>query len=186
MIQSGHNFSHVTTAQGWGLLSQFPPFHYFPKFSSLPKHTLTVKYRIYIWQVSPQLSCGDTCQIWMWFKESNMYFCEIENFAYRSREINKRSFSNPDPCSHGMRKSVSWSYYHFTHIAKFSNGLLSVQDRCTSIVNLLRPRVAYMRQWPRPSLVQIMACRLLGAKPLSEPMLTYCQLDHKEQNQVKY
>ena len=25
-----------------------------------------------------------------------------------------------------------------------------------------------------PSLVQIMACRLTGAKPLSEPMLEYC------------
>ena len=78
-----------------GLLSQFPPFHYFPNFSSLSKHTLTVKYRIYIWQLSPQLSCGDTCQIWMWFEESNMYFCETENFAYG--EINERSFSNPHP-----------------------------------------------------------------------------------------
>ena len=80
---------------GWGLLSQFPPFLYFPNFSSLPKHTLTVKHRIDIWQVSPQLSCGDTCQIWMWFEEFNMYFCETENFAYG--EINERSFSNPHP-----------------------------------------------------------------------------------------
>ena len=31
----------------------------------------------------------------MWFKESNRYFCKIENFAYR--EINGRSFSNPTP-----------------------------------------------------------------------------------------
>ena len=31
-----------------------------------------------------------------------------------------------------------------------------------------------MRQWTTPSLVQIMACRLLSTKPLSEPMLTYC------------
>ena len=79
--------------QGWGLLSHFPPFRYFPNFSSLSKHTLAVRYRVYIWQVSPQLSCGDTCQIWMWFKESNMYFYKIENFAYE--EINERSFSNP-------------------------------------------------------------------------------------------
>ena len=42
-----------------------------------------------------QLSCGDTCQIWMWCKESNMHFCKIENFAYG--EINERSFSNPHP-----------------------------------------------------------------------------------------
>ena len=25
-----------------------------------------------------------------------------------------------------------------------------------------------------PSLVQIMACRLVGAKPLSEPLMEYC------------
>ena len=31
-----------------------------------------------------------------------------------------------------------------------------------------------------------MACRLLGAKQLSEPMLTDSQLDPKEQNSVKY
>ena len=34
----------------------------------------------------------------------------------------------------------------------------------------------------KPSLVQIMACRLLGTKPLSEPMLEYCKLDYWEQN----
>ena len=39
---------------------------------------------------------------------------------------------------------------------------------------------AYRRQWTMSTLVQIMACRLDGAKPLSEPMLIYCQLDPKE------
>ena len=34
----------------------------------------------------------------------------------------------------------------------------------------------YMRQKIRPPLFQIMACRLLGAKPSSEPILDYCQL----------
>ena len=31
-----------------------------------------------------------------------------------------------------------------------------------------------------------MVCRLFGAKPLSEPMMTYCQLDHKEHISIKY
>ena len=31
----------------------------------------------------------------MWFKESNRYFCKIENFAYG--EISEQSFSNPHP-----------------------------------------------------------------------------------------
>ena len=35
---------------------------------------------------------------------------------------------------------------------------------------------AYMRQWTESSLVQVMACRLFGAKPLPEPMLVCCQL----------
>ena len=36
---------------------------------------------------------------------------------------------------------------------------------------------AYMRPWTGSPLVQIMACRLFGTKPLSKPMLVYCQLD---------
>ena len=43
-----------------------------------------------------------------------------------------------------------------------------------SWINSLRPSDAYMRQLTRPSLVQIMACRLDGAKQLSEPLLEYC------------
>ena len=43
-----------------------------------------------------------------------------------------------------------------------------------------------MRQYNITSLVQIMACRLFGAKPLSEPMLPYCQLDPKEHISVKF
>ena len=85
------------TGQGWGLLNQFPPFRYFPNFWGSWKHTLGMEYHVYIRQVSPQLSCGDTCQIWMWFKESSRYFCKIENFA--CEEINERSFSNPHPRS---------------------------------------------------------------------------------------
>ena len=48
---------------GGGLLSQFPPFRYFPIFSTPSSHTLAIKYHVYIWQVSPQLSFGGTCQI---------------------------------------------------------------------------------------------------------------------------
>ena len=81
------------TGQGWGLLSQFPPFRYFHIVSGSWKHTVAIEYHIHIWQVSPQLSCGDTYQIWMLFKASNRYFCKIEYFAYG--EINERSFSNP-------------------------------------------------------------------------------------------
>ena len=44
-------------------------------------------------------------------------------------------------------------------------------------INSSPPSAAYMCQWIGSALVQIMACRLIGDKPLSKPMLGYCQLD---------
>ena len=43
----------------------------------------------------------------------------------------------------------------------------------TAVMNSLRPCDAYMCQWTRPPLVQIMTCHLFGTKPSSEPMLAY-------------
>ena len=37
-----------------------------------------------------------------------------------------------------------------------------------------------MLQETIPSLIQIMTCRLFSAKPLSDPVMTYCQLNHEE------
>ena len=53
-------------------------------------------------------------------------------------------------------------------------------------LNWLRPRDTYMRHQTRPSLVQIMACSLFGAKPISEPMLDYCKLDFCEHISMKF
>ena len=53
---------------------------------------------------------------------------------------------------------------------KYANG----QD--IHIFNLSPPSAAYKGQWIGSALVQLMACRLFGAKPLSEPVLPYCQL----------
>ena len=78
-----------------GITKPISPFSYFPNFSTSPKYMLAIEYHVHIWQVSPQLSCSDTCQIWMRLKERNRYFCQIENFAYG--EIDKQSFSNPHP-----------------------------------------------------------------------------------------
>ena len=46
-------------------------------------------------QKQRKLNCDDTFQIWMWFKESNKYFCKVENSAYV--EIIERSFSHIHP-----------------------------------------------------------------------------------------
>ena len=72
----------VFLAQGWwGLLSLFCLFCYSPLLLSLSRNWLPMEYYVYIWQVSPQLSCGDTWQIWTWFKLNNVYFCKIKIFS---------------------------------------------------------------------------------------------------------
>ena len=48
------------------------------------------------------------------------------------------------------------------------------------------PSAAYMHQWIRWAWVKIIACRLFGTKPLSKPILGYCQLDPYEQTSVKF
>ena len=42
-------------------------------------------------------------------------------------------------------------------------------------LNSSHPSFVSIRQWIVSALVQIMACHLFGAKPLSKPMLGYCQ-----------
>ena len=43
-------------------------FRWFPDVLPLSNHWLPLGYYVHSWQVLPQLSCGDTCQIWMWCK----------------------------------------------------------------------------------------------------------------------
>ena len=93
-------YSENDSVQGLVLLRQFPPFRYFPIFSVLSNHTLTIEYHVYIWQVSPQLCCGDTCQIRMWFEESNMYFCQKKKSKILLTEkLTNRAVVTPTPGS---------------------------------------------------------------------------------------
>ena len=117
---------------GGGVISQFPLFHYFLNFSVSPKYTLAIENHVHIWQVSLQLRCSDTCQIWMWHKESNRYFWQIKYFVYD--KVNKLSSSNPQPRSPVMQLSLC-------------NAL---EDWTPCIIrwcfNSLRPSDAYIRQ----------------------------------------
>ena len=58
-----------------GVTKSIFPFRYFPNSSERTKHLLHVWYHVGIWQVSPQLSCGDIWQIWTWLKVSDLYVC---------------------------------------------------------------------------------------------------------------
>ena len=55
-----------------------------------------------------------------------------------------------------------------------------------TVAILIRINAAYMRQWIGSTLVQIMALRLVGAKPLFKTMQGYCQLDPCKQTSVTF
>ena len=52
-------------------------------------------------------------------------------------------------------------------------------------INSSRPSDAYIGQGNIPTMLQIVVCRLFGTKPLSEPILPYCQLDIKKHISLK-
>ena len=65
----------MATGHGWGVLKLFSlisPLSRLTKFYVCSNH-------IYIWQVTPQLRCGNTCQIWMWYSAGKQCFEKISN-----------------------------------------------------------------------------------------------------------
>ena len=78
-----------------------------------------------------------------------------------------------------VQQVLNWNYFNglVQDCDNFSVLAMELLQSCTKIDGFVLThwgRVTYMHQLTRPSLVQIMACRPLGAKPLSEPMLGYC------------
>ena len=53
-------------------------------------------------------------------------------------------------------------------------------------VNLSPTSASYMRRWTGSTLVQVMACRLFGTKPLLKAMLSYNQFNSREQISLKF
>ena len=69
-----------------------------------------------------------------------------------------------------MSKYIPWLFIHVIIFHTLNLKLIEV-EWCI---------YTYQHTYIIPTLLRIMACRLVGAKPLSEPMLSYCQSDHKE------
>ena len=65
-----------------------------------------------------------------------------------------------------------------TYSSKMVSLYGGMQFRMEFIIHAAPTSVAYMWLWISSALVPIMACRLFGAKPLPETMLTYCQSLH--------
>ena len=87
-----------------GVTKTIPPFHYFPNFSTSPKYTLAIEYHVHIWQVSRQLSCGDTCQIWIGFKNITDTFTRSKILLME--KLTDRTIVTPTPGQHGGHSPI--------------------------------------------------------------------------------
>ena len=79
-----------------------------------------------------------------------------------------------EPAHRRLTSQLCLCSNHHSTWAQLSNNFFV---QCISLINSSLPSAAYMRQWIESILVQIMACRLFGAKPLFKPMLYFWQLD---------
>ena len=114
-----------------------------------------MQFRTQNWPISVRLS-GSICDwesvgTWAWGCEHK----SEQNGCCFADNIFKLIFFNKNIC---LWFKVHWSLFLRVHL----------------FLSHFQLNDAYMHQWTRPSLVQIMVCRLVGAKPLCETMLEYC------------
>ena len=70
------------------------------------------------------------------------------------------------------------SWYAFLNVIQEANGYIFKMWTVPSEgVNPAPTSAAYIRLWIGSALGQMMACRIFVTKPLSKPVLFYCQLD---------
>ena len=82
----------------------------------------------------------------------------------------------------GMFTPFIWYFYNPFYFSGYINTYeyKNITYHALSALNSSSPSAAYMRLWTQSALFQIMACRLYSAKTLSEPILTYYQLDPED------
>ena len=72
-----------------------------------------------------------------------------------------------------------------TFSTMFCSVLPIARMQTTTLIDSYSSSAAYIRQCIGLTLVQIIACRRFGAKPLSKSVLLYCPLDPKERNFIE-
>ena len=128
------------------------------------RHNLYVSYIMFIFdKVFPQVSCGDICQIWTWFKGSNIYCCKIWHVTHGN--ISKQIINT----LRLRQKGGHFAYDIFKLIFSNKNVWIPIKISPKFVLQCTTNNVQ--------TLVQIMAWCRPGDKPLSESM-TGCLLTH--------
>ena len=79
-------------------------------FFRIIKALFTCVYHLHIWQVSPQLSCSDTCQIWLWFNRSIKYYDKSQFLKWR--KLTGFFWYSPPQLHIPMQATLEWFSQH--------------------------------------------------------------------------
>ena len=128
------------------------------------------------------------CEIWIMNSWTICKTCiRTLIIKHPSYNINTGMFSIL--CTYQLVYMLLWNDYLRLHQTPANKKTITAPHAISwnkKVINSSPPGATYMRQWIWNALVQIMACRLFGAKPLFKQMLGYCQVDPKEQTLVKF
>ena len=110
------------------------------------------------------------------YKEMELWpFCTCHQFPFRQPHC------QANLALRTMKNCTKFTRLQFCILREISLQNLHIDSKTYASSNTIKSSppsaVYYMCQWTGSALVQIMTCRLFGAKPLSEPMLIYCKLD---------
>ena len=100
---------------GWGLqlIKHFPTFtinSYLAVITQQHHGVLTVEYHIHISQLPLQLSCGDNCHIWTWFKGACISVISKLPLTEKLTQI----FVTLDPCTISLGQvHIMWHIYRW-------------------------------------------------------------------------
>ena len=97
----------------------------------------------------------------------------FQQILEQSCEIRRISTHSPHP---NVSTATFLVGFRINYKALIHHKKLNMSNK-GKVISSPPPSVAYTRPCTRIALVQIMACRLFGAKLLPEQMPTYCQLD---------
>ena len=131
-----------------------------------------VSFSIHVWY---------TCQFLLLFQpiwdHDDSHESTLSSLTEHSLSITLESES-PSHCKikQATNSSYQWPTSQINTVFFYKTFGAGVRQRSTSwiIIKIIEAEWRIYASINYPSLVQIMACRLIGAKPLSEPMLEYC------------
>ena len=121
---------------------------------------------VYLWQLSPQHSCGDICHKWTWYSKYNQYF-------YASEKRGKYSVILTTTGT-GRDKSSKWHFHDFSVVVCAGNCQIyifcSAEISYFSIYDGWYARInGFTSSW----LSQMTWCQI-STRPPATTILTYC------------